>query len=174
MIPISELNLIKIGEITKVRGFKGEVWVYTDINLNLNQKTEHVFLQIDGYMVPFFFSEFPVFHKNAFIAKFEEINNDKQATELIGCQVFCNENDIEYPENKTFDHIENFDVYNNELYIGKASGFMNIPSNPILEVTSADGLEILIPFNNEFLINIDEEIGKIVFNLPDGLTDINK
>ncbi len=174
MIPISELNLIKIGEITKVRGFKGEVRIHTDFYLNLNQKTEHVFLQIDGYMVPFFFSEFPIFHKNDCIAKFDEVSDEKQASELIGCQVFCSENDIVYPENDSFENIQNFDVFNNEIYLGKASGFTNIPSNPILEVSSEDGLEILIPFNNEFLLSIDEKAKIIVFNLPEGLTDINK
>ncbi len=174
MKPISELNLIKIGDIQKSRGYKGEVFIRFNSDISLKQETELVFLQIDGYMVPFFFSDKPKPQKEGIIVKFDEIENDKDADQLIGNTVFTTDSQIEYPENDSFSQIEGYAVFDNENFLGKATGFLDIPSNPILEVITNEGNEILIPFSDEFIIEINDSDQKIIFNLPEGLTDINR
>jgi 16S rRNA processing protein RimM len=174
MKPISELNLIKIGDIQKSRGYKGEVFIRFNSDISLKQETELVFLQIDGYMVPFFFSDKPKPQTEGIIVKFDEIDNDKDADQLIGNSVFTDDSQIEYPENDSFSQIEGYAVFDNENYLGKATGFLDIPSNPILEVITNEGNEILIPFSEEFIIEINDPDQKIIFDLPEGLTDINR
>jgi 16S rRNA processing protein RimM len=174
MKPISELNLIKIGKIQKTRGYKGEVFIELYSEMILNTETEHIFMEIDGYMVPFFFSEKPKTQKNGMIAKFDTVTNEKEADDLIGRFAYSLENQIIYPEKDRFDQIEGFKVFNRSNYIGTASGFLNIPSNPILEVMDQDGNEILIPWNDEFLLKIDSKEQIILCDLPDGLIDINR
>jgi 16S rRNA processing protein RimM len=45
---------------------------------------------------------------------------------------------------------------------------------PLLEVTSPNGEEILIPFVKAFLVSVDPEIKRIEMKLPEGLIEINQ
>ncbi len=173
MEPISKLNLTKIGEIQKPKGFKGEVFINLFSELTLKSETELIFIEIDGYLVPFFFSEKPKFQKNGFTAKFDTIVNEKNAEELIGLFVFTLAENIIIPKTDILDNIQGFYVFDKGNYIGKASGLLRIPSNPVLEVISNEGNEILIPVNELFLKEIDESQKTIQFDLPEGLTEIN-
>ena len=174
MKPISELDLVKIGEIVKAHGYKGELVIkFFDHFYDLN-KTEPIFLEIEGIFVPFFFSNSPKsFKKLSIIAKFNTINSDNEVKELIKCAIFSERTKIDIKEKDVLDTIEGYDVFNNEELIGKAGEYLNIPSNPILTVIDNDKNEILIPINNSFLLEINNKEKNIYFNLPDGLLDVN-
>jgi len=45
---------------------------------------------------------------------------------------------------------------------------------PLLEVTSADGDEILVPFAKAFVLSVDTEAKRIDMTLPPGLVDVNR
>ncbi len=45
---------------------------------------------------------------------------------------------------------------------------------PLLEVTSSEGDEILIPFVKDFLVAVDPERKRIEMKLPEGLIEINQ
>ena len=174
MIPISELDLIKIGEIFKTHGYRGELVIKLSIDFDRLKQTELIFLEIDGNMVPFFFSaKLKSYKKKGIIAKFENIDTDKQVNELLSYSVFTSKNNILEELEDTSVNYENFDVFDKQHYLGKAWEFLNIPSNPVLTVKTESGKEILIPVNDQFVIEIDEENQRIIFDLPEGLTDIN-
>jgi 16S rRNA processing protein RimM len=174
MKPISELTLIKIGEIQKSRGFKGELLINLDREITLKKETEYLFLEIDGYRVPFFFSDTPKMLKNGITVTFDNVTNERESAELIGCSVFTSEKNISKPKEKGLGQFKGYTVFNDTSYIGIASGYLNIPSNPILEVIAENGTEILIPFHEAFVVNIDKSKKKLTFKLPEGLTDINR
>jgi len=175
MIPISELDLIKIGEIVKAHGYKGELVIKLSTNFDNLKETELIFIEIDGIFVPFFFSYAPkTFKKSSIIAKFNNLESDTEVKELIKCSVLLPQKNItdDAEEENIFDNLVGYNVYDKETFIGKAGKYLNIPSNPILTVLN-NAHEILIPINDEFLEEIDDENKKIYFNLPDGLIDIN-
>ncbi|NPA67651.1 MAG: 16S rRNA processing protein RimM [Chlorobi bacterium] len=175
MIPIDELDLVEIGEIIKTHGYKGEAVVKLSIRFDKLKKTELIFLITDGNKVPFFFSYPPkAYKKSGMLVKFDNIDTDKDIEKLTGCKVLTEKKNIKKTyENEIFIP-ENFDVFDNEKFIGKSGTYLNIPSNPILTVYSPDNKEILIPVNDKFLKSINIEKKIIIFDLPDGLTDINK
>jgi len=174
MIPISELDLIKIGEIVKAHGFKGETVIKLSTDFDNLKKTEHLFLEIEGLFVPFFFSYKPkTFKKSSLIVKFNNLDSDIEVKELINCSVFTTVENIFPEEVDIFETLEGYNVYNNEMFIGKAGEYLNIPSNPILTVISDTNPEILIPINDQFVLEIDKKNKKIIFNLPEGLIDVN-
>ncbi|NPA44335.1 MAG: 16S rRNA processing protein RimM [Chlorobi bacterium] len=175
MIPISELDLIKIGEIAKAHGYKGELVIKLSTDFDNLIKTEHIFIEIDGIFVPFFFSYPPKpFKKSSAIVKFDNLDSDKEIKELIKCKILLPKENITHKINdeNIFDTLDGYNVYDSDIFIGKAGEFLNIPSNPILTVFN-DSNEILIPINDEFLVEIDSINKKIIFNLPEGLIDIN-
>ena len=174
MIPISELDLIKIGEIIKAHGYKGELVIKISINFSRIKKTELFFLEIEGNKVPFFFSYIPKpFKKSGVLAKFENIESDKEVKELLKCSVYTTANNILEEEQDVFETIEDYDVFNNDILIGKAGDYLNIPSNPILTVITSAKEGVLIPVNDHFLKKIDQKNRLIIFDLPAGLIEIN-
>jgi len=174
MIPISELDLVNIGEIVKAHGYKGELVIKFSNNFYDLDKTELIFLEIEGILVPFFFS-FPPrsFKKSSIIAKLDLLNSDEEVKKLIKCPVFVERLDFNPESEDVFDTVNGYDVFDNERLIGKAGEYLNIPSNPILTVVDKSNNEILVPINDQFLVKIDKENKQILFNLPPGLIDVN-
>jgi len=174
MIPISELDLIKIGEIVKAHGYKGELVIKFFSNFYDLDKTEPIFIEIDGTLVPFFFSNSPrSLKKLSVIAKFNTINSDQEVKGIMKCEVYSQKCDIDIKEEDVFETIEGYDVFDNKKLIGKAGKYLNIPSNPILTVIDVSKNEVLIPVNDKFLIEINKDNKFIIFNLPKGLVDVN-
>lgn len=74
-------------------------------------------------------------------------------------------------------------VYDVDVRVGEITGVQfpttadggrldDVPS--LLEVHSADGAEILIPFVKSFVVSIDLESKKVEMKLPSGLIDVNR
>ncbi len=175
MIPISELDLVKIGEIVKAHGYKGELVIKLSTDFDNLKETEPIFIKIDGIFVPFFFSYTPkTFKKASAIVKLDNLDSDTEVKELINCEVLLPSEKIKQNNDSEniFETLEGYNVFDKDDFIGVAGEFMNIPSNPILTVFNKSN-EILIPINDEFLVEIDSDNKKIIFNLPEGLIDIN-
>ena len=175
MKPIDELDLVKIGEIIRTHGYKGEAVIKLSVDFERLHLTELIFLIIDGNKVPFFFSNTPKpYKKNGLLVKFDNVDSDSEIEKLINTPVFTESKNIA-PETMEVSPVpENFDVYNGETYIGRSGTYLNIPSNPILTVYSKENREILIPVNDRFLKSIDYEKNVIIFDLPEGLIDVNE
>jgi len=175
MKPIDKLDLVKIGEILRTHGYKGEAVIKLSIPFDRLEKTELFFLIIDGNTVPFFFSYSPKpYKKSGILVKFDAVDSDTEVEKLINAPVLVqSSNIIPDTEEKIFIP-KNFDVFNNDVLIGKSGAYLNIPSNPILTVYTPDDKEILIPVNEHFLKSIDTENKIIIFDLPEGLIDVNK
>lgn len=176
MIPIEKLDLVKIGEILKPHGYKGESIVKLLVDFKRVNLTELIFLIIDGNKVPFFFSYKPKqYKKTGLLVKFDNIDSDKDIEKIIKTSVFTESKNIISERKEEKEVIpENFEVYNRDLKIGVSGNYLNIPSNPILTVYSNNDNEILIPVNEQFLKSIDFEKKIIIFDLPDGLIEINE
>jgi len=175
MIPPSELDLIKIGEITKTHGYKGELVIQLSEDFGKLNKTEPLFLLIEGNLVPFFFEYPPKKYKSSgIIVKFENIDSDTRAEELLSCPVFALKENIPVDEDDENVTLNGYEVYNETEFIGIAGDLLNIPSNPLLTVITVDNKEVIIPLNEEFIISTDAEKRRITFSLPEGLLDINE
>ena len=174
MKPVSELNLIQIGEIHKTHGYQGETVIKLSIDFEQLKKTEHLFFLIDGNYVPFFFSYNPKpYKKSGMLAKFDNLDSDTEIEKLLKTQIYTEEDNITVYEDEEIIIPENFKVYNRNEYIGTSGETELIPLNPLLSVYSEEGKEILIPVNDVFLKEINYKNKTITFDLPDGLTDLN-
>ena len=174
MIPISELDLIKIGEIFKAHGYNGELVIKLSTDFDRLIKTELIFLNIEGNPVPFFFSgKVKYYKKTGIIAKFENIDTDNEVKELLSYSVYTSKDNLLDEVEDVSENYNGFEVFDKEKYLGKAGEFLDIPSNPVLTVKTKSNKEILIPVNDQFVVEIDEVNQKIIFDLPKGLIDIN-
>jgi 16S rRNA processing protein RimM len=78
-----------LGKIAKKFSFKGEVLIYLDTDEpELYEKMESVFVEFNKNLVPFFIENCNL-HKGDFLrVKFEDVDSEADADEIIGCEIY--------------------------------------------------------------------------------------
>jgi 16S rRNA processing protein RimM len=164
-----------IGKLAKLHGIGGEVLILSDsIFPKKIEKTEWVFLSIDGLPVPFFISSFELRSESSAVVKFADINSAEEMQEFIGFDVLIEEKRTKKSRAFSFsEDIAGFNVVDcKNQSIGKVKSVLNYQENCLLQVFSGNR-EILVPYNENTVIKTDKLSGIIVINIPDGLLELN-
>lgn len=171
---INRENLQKAGKILKAHGIGGEMTVA--VNLDLFEKSEEMesmFIEIDGYLVPFFFEEIREKTENHLIIKFDGVDSDKMANRFRSCEIYIdkkfagnNSDLINYSDLRNYKLV---DQLNNQR--GTITDYYHIHKNPVL-VISYKSKEYYIPANEELIISIDYNNKRITVNLTEGIFDL--
>lgn len=164
-----------LGKIAKKFSYKGEVLVYLDTDEpELYENMESVFVEINKNLVPFFI-ENSALHKNDFLrVKFEDIDNEEKADEVLGCEIYLPLSFLPKLEGNQFYYHEviGFEIEDQRLgVVGKIVSVNDSTAQPLFEVLNGT-VEILIPMIDQFLVEIDRENKKVVMNLPEGLVEM--
>lgn len=166
-------DCICVGRVAKTHGYKGAVRIDIKESITLNKPKgtkEPVFLEIHQKPVPFFYSSWQE-NMGSPIAHFEDIDSEEQAKELLGLDVLVPETWVE-EEELAFDRLIDFTVIDKEHgKLGFISNYMENPNQTLLYML-LNGREVLIPFVDEFVIDIDWENQTLHTQLPEGLLDI--
>ena len=171
----SKEDCFQLGHISKLHGFKGEVTVFLDVDDPSEYKElESVFVEIDGKLVPFFLDNIRIQKSGFAVVKFELIDSEKKAEKLRKCRLFLPMDLLPETEGTDFYHfeIEGFEVIDEKHgNIGKVEGILDISGNPLIQI-NADGTEIMIPKQDDFIKEIDREKGIIYIKAPEGLIEM--
>ncbi|WP_026712099.1 ribosome maturation factor RimM [Flavobacterium filum] len=164
-----------LGKIAKKFSYKGEVLIYLDTDEpELYENMESVFVEINKNLVPFFI-ENSTLHKNDFLrVKFEDIDNEEQADEVLGCELYLPLSFLPKLEGNQFYYHEviGFEIEDQRLgVVGKIVSVNDSTAQPLFEVINGT-VEILIPMIDQFLVKIDRENKKVIMNLPEGLVEM--
>lgn len=164
-----------LGKIAKKFSYKGEVLVFLDTDEpELYENMESVFVEINKNLVPFFI-ENSALHKNDFLrVKFEDIDNEEQADEILGCELYLPLSFLPKLEGNQFYYHEviGFEIEDQRLgVVGTIVSVNDSTAQPLFEVLHGT-VEILIPMIDQFLVKIDRENKKVVMNLPEGLVEM--
>jgi len=158
-------NCLEIGVIIKTNGVNGEVLVQSSFELKENYKLkESVFFEIEGLLVPFFVEYFNVIRNDCLLLKVKGINNKNKAITFTNCKVFIESNQKKQPR-FIKNNLVGYKVYNqDDVFIGEVTSYIDIPENFLICVNYKTK-EVLLPFNNELIINITENEVKLkIFN----------
>lgn len=164
-----------LGKVSKKFSFKGEVLIYLDTDEpELYQNMESVFVELNKSLVPFFIERSQL-HKGDFLrVLFEYFKSEEDADEIVGCDVYLPLSMLPKLEgNKFYYHeIIDFDVEDLRLgFIGKLQRVNDSNAQPLFEIVK-DGIEILVPMIDDFIIKVDRENKKLILNTPEGLVDL--
>jgi 16S rRNA processing protein RimM len=164
-----------LGKIAKKFSFKGEVLIYLDTDEpELYQNMESVFVEFNNNLVPFFI-ENSALHKNDFLkVKFEDIDSETAADQIIGCELFLPLYMLPKLEgNKFYFHeVIGFAIEDKRLGVfGKIVSINDSTAQPLFEVVNGS-VEILVPMIDPFLVKIDRENQKVIVDLPEGLVEM--
>jgi 16S rRNA processing protein RimM len=134
-------------------------------------------LETDGLLVPYFIAEEGLRFKSgeSVIAKLDWVNSDKKAKEICGLAVYVREEDVENSEDGFYpEDLVGFKLFEQSLgFIGEITDVTNYSGN-ILITVYYNGKECLVPFNEDLLTRLDEDLREIEMNLPEGIFDLDE
>ncbi len=159
--------LTEVGRILRTHGYEGNVRIDIYDSIEINFK-EPLFLMFDQKPVPFFVLEHS--KSNPYIAKLDGILSLEDAQKLLGKSIYLPEELFEEEDEDSFVGYTAKDT--NFGTIGVVREIIENSAQDLL-VVMRDEKEILIPFVEEFVVELNDEHKIIVLNLPDGLLDID-
>ena len=162
----------EIGYISKTHGLKGHVILRLTEDLGIDEsKITSLFLEIGGSQVPYFIESCSA-NNTGYIVKFETIDTIDTSKKLIGKKAFCLPDFVIINE----DSLNEFIGYTiNDSQYGNIGTIVEVDDktdNVIIKVAHPSGAEIILPFNDDLIIEIDDDLKTIDFNAPEGLIDL--
>ena len=163
-------NLKKIGFISKLNGYKGELVLITEDDDVVREK--FLFMKMDGIPVPFFVED--IFEKSGnFIVKLEDVNDEFFAQRFLNHDVFVERKGRKKNAEPVSAH-ELLDYHIIDSTFGDLGPIIRIEDFPQQEIAICNlkDREIMVPLNDEFIDDIDDELKHVFVTLPEGLIDL--
>jgi 16S rRNA processing protein RimM len=167
------VDLKVLGTITRSHGLKGafKVNLHT-AGIQPIESEEPVFIQLQGGPVPFFVEECSAASHNVWTMKIEGIDSLEQAEKFIGREIFIEEQRFAGIKTDATDELVGYRVIDAEKGdIGLVSGILETAQHPVLEIDQ-DDKQILVPWVDAIVKDIDDEKRVIQIEAPDGLIDL--
>lgn len=164
-----------LGVVTRTQGIKGNVSVYLDVDSPEDYKEmESVFVDINNSLVPFFIEYLQVRNRSQALVKFEGVNTEEEARQLINRQLYLPMDVLpKLSGNRFYFHeITGFSVLDQTFgEIGTVKGILEYPGNTLLQIQWNDR-ELLIPVQDHIINRVDRDKRIIHVTAPPGLIDI--
>lgn len=113
-------------------------------------------------------------HQNLLLVKFAGINDRNASETLRGLLVEVEVDDLELPEDETefYDRqLVGLKVFQAGLQIGSIEDVLHLPGQDLLSIRLDDGKEMLLPFVENFVPEINLETGCLTITPPNGLME---
>ena len=166
-------NCYQLGGIAKTHGLKGEVILHLDVDdPSAYQNLESIFLKQSGKLVPFFIDQTQLQGDNIRL-KFEDVEDQPSAKELVGLRAFLPVNQLPDlgPDHYYLHDIIGYRVLSDRKSIGEVFEIYDNDTNPLFALMHGKH-EVLIPFQDEFLIKVEKSSREIHVKLPEGYLEI--
>lgn len=164
-----------LGKIVKKYSFKGELLVRLDSDdPEIYEQMESVFVELDHKLIPFFI-EHAQLHKSRLLrVNFEDVQSEEDADALMGKELFLPLSLLPPLSGKKFyfHEIIGFQVVDKQFGTVGPILSINDSTNQSLFVIDHQGKEVLIPINDDFIVEIQREQKTIQVAVPEGLIDL--
>jgi len=165
----------QLGYIVRTHGVKGQIVAFFDVDYPEDyEELESVFLLLNGKLVPFFIDSIALQPNGRIILKFEDVNTIEEAEKLKNVQLYLPLNALpELEEDQFYFHeVIGYTVVDEQM--GELGTIKEIYEMPFQDLMAMEyqGVEVLIPIQDELVLRADKETQKLFVNLPEGLVDL--
>lgn len=173
---IEREKVIKVGTLSKPHGVNGEMVLTLDRRMIDGDESPYLICEMDGILVPFFLESVRDKSTNVLLVKFCDVDTIEDARRFQGVKVFF---PLEYlpevdEEPDSWDFFIGFKVNDcNEGFLGVIEDVDDSTPNVLFLIRNR-GRELIIPANREWIEELDAEKREIMYNLPEGLLDIQE
>lgn len=172
---IKHNEVYRIGVFNKPHGIHGELsFTFTD-DIFDRAECDYLVCLIDGIYVPFFIKEYRFRSDTTALILLDGIDTNEKARAFTNIEVY-------YPVKYAQEQDSN-DVSWNFFHGFQISDIENGPLGQIIDVDDStqnvlfvvdnNGQELLIPAQEEFIVEVDKMHRTITVNLPEGLVELN-
>lgn len=172
---MDKADCFHLGNIAKLHGFKGEVSLFLDVTNPGNYETlDALFIDINGYLTPFFIKSLRFTNKGFAIVKFEGVDDENSARRILRKEVYLPAEILpELKGNEFYDHeVVGFVVIDKKHgNIGVVQNIIDLKVNPLIQVNK-DGMEILIPLIEGAIEKVDRKKKELHVATPEGLVEL--
>ena len=161
------MKYLEVGKIVTTHGIRGEVkiQVITD-NLSRFEKGSILYVGeakeqiiVDNYRV----------QKNMVLLSFNGITNINDVLKYVNQMLYVDIDEVRDEDEIYYDDLIDCIVLVDEQVIGVVTDVIEVPQGEILQIKKQNGKNVLVPFVDEFIVNVDIENKKIVIDPIEGL-----
>lgn len=164
-----------LGKIVRKYSFKGELLIKLDTDQpEIYADLDAMFINVRNTLIPFFIESSQLHKSDLLRVQFEDVTTEADADSLMKSEVYLPLELLPKLEgNKFYFHeVIGFTMEDkNYGKVGIITGTNDSTAQALFEVEN-NGVEILIPMNDEFILNVDRENKTILVETPEGLIDL--
>lgn len=169
-------EVFKIGVFNKPHGVKGELQLTFTDDVFDRSDCEYVVCRIDGILVPFFIEEYRFKSDTTALFKLEGIETAEKARMLSNTEVYFPKKYAEKaePGELTWNSFVGYRVTDAEKgYLGEVTEVDQSTVNTLFAVDHK-GTELLIPAQEDFILDMDPKKRTLLMQLPEGLLNLDE
>lgn len=165
-----------LGSITKTNGYKGGLNIYLDVDNPFEYESlDAVFVDFRGSLIPYFVSEI-IIHtsKKTAVVYFEDIDHIDDAQRLVKSDLYLPLSSLPKKEGNHFyfHEILGFTLIDEATgKLGSIENVLDYPQQALFQVYYK-GKEVLIPVQDDIILEVRRAEKEILVRLPDGLLDV--
>ncbi len=164
-----------LGKITSKFSFKGELLAKLDTDEpGLYENLESVFVEINKNLVPFFIVASKLHRSDLLRIRFEDVDDEESADSLLGSDLFLPLSMLPKLEGDKFYYHEIIGFKAEDTvkgYFGTITSIKENAAQPLFQIHN-NGVEILIPLIDDFIVKVDRKNKTIILKTPEGLIDM--
>lgn len=171
---IRDNEVIRIGTLTKPHGVNGELVLQFTDDVFDRVECDYLVCKMDGILVPFFMEEYRFKSDTSALIKFERIDDSVSATRMQGVEVYFPIELAEQAEEGelTWNHFVGMEVLDEENgNLGRITRVDTQTINTLFELEGPKGT-LLIPAQEDFIVDLDRKARVLTVHLPEGLLDL--
>ncbi len=166
---------VHVGKVIKTHGVNGAMQIQI-LNrfAGVEFDAQYLFLEFLGGIVPYQIINLRYKVHNEIIVEVDTIDREEAALKLVGSNSYFKKEDIinDLESDNDLWTIEGYEVVDTNLgKIGVVQSIIEINNNPLIQIDN-NGTEILVPLNEEFIVEIREKEQVLLISAPEGLIDL--
>ncbi|WP_179343347.1 ribosome maturation factor RimM [Winogradskyella ursingii] len=164
-----------LGKIVKKYSFKGELLAKLDTDEpELYDHLDSIFIDLKGNLVPFFIESSQLHKSDLLRLKFEDVDTEADADALLKTELYLPLEFLPKLEGDKFyfHEVIGFTVKDKKHGVVGVIKSINDSTAQALFIIDKDGVEILIPMNDEFIDKVDRKTKTVHIKAPDGLIEL--
>jgi len=164
-----------LGKVVRKFSFKGELLIKLDTDQPESYlEMESVFINYKENLVPFFIEQSSLHKSDLLRVKFEDVDSEATADDLIKAEIYLPLTVLPKLEGNEFyfHEVIGYKVIDKKFgEVGVITHINDTTAQALFQIDH-DGIEVLIPMNDEFIDKVDREGENIFVNVPEGLIDL--
>lgn len=175
---IKKEEVYKIGLFNKPHGIHGELqFTFTDDIFDRVDDCDYLVCLLDGIYVPFFIEEYRFRSDSTALVKLEGVDTAERARMFTNVEVYFPVKHAEEAEEGelTWNFFIGFQMKDvNHGNLGEVVDVDTATINTLFVVEREDGEELLVPAQEEFIVEINQQKREMIVELPDGLLHLEE